>query len=160
MGEVIVGMADFKAAKAPEILMTIGLGSCVGIALFDNVNKVAGLAHAMLPNSQELRNNLNPAKFVDTATIALLDEMTRIGAKKHLIKAKLAGGAQMFKYDTTNESMRIGDRNVEAAMKILGKLYIPVIASQTGENFGRTVRLNAADGALTIKTVGRGTFAI
>jgi chemotaxis protein CheD len=142
------------------VLVTIGLGSCVGIALFDNVNKIAGLAHAMLPDSAKIQNNSNTAKFVDTATTALIDEMIRLGAKKPLIKAKLAGGAQMFEVESKNEAMRIGDRNVEAAIKILREMYIPILAAQTGENFGRTVKFDASDGKMLIKTIGHGTLTI
>ena len=47
---IIVGMADLKAVKAPGALTTLGLGSCVGIALFDVKAQVAGLAHCMLPD--------------------------------------------------------------------------------------------------------------
>ena len=160
MQETLVGMADLKTAKAPAVLTTIGLGSCVGIALYDTVNKVAGLAHAMLPDSTKISNNANVAKFVDTGTAVLLEMMLKLGAKKGLIKAKLAGGAQMFDIDAKNELMRIGDRNVEAAKKILQFMNIPIIAAQTGENFGRTIKLDAQSGALTIKTVGRGVFTI
>ena len=157
---LVVGMADLKAARVPMALTTLGLGSCVGIALYDHLNKVAGLAHVMLPDSTQIQNNSNIAKFVDTATIKLLDDMLKLGAKKTLIRAKLAGGAQMFNFDSKNDSMRIGDRNVEASMRILRKLAIPIIAQETGANFGRTVELYAEDGKFVIKTIGHGTFAI
>lgn len=154
--KVIVGMADLKAAKSPAVLTTLGLGSCVGIALYDQFSKVAGLAHCMLPDSAAIRNNSNIAKFVDTATIRLVNDMAARGARKDMIRAKLAGGAQMFNFDSTNENMRIGDRNVEAAIKILGQLRIPIIAKDVGENYGRTVELFAEDGKFVIKTIGKG----
>ena len=67
MSETIkVGMADLNICREPDCLTTIGLGSCVGIALYDSVTKITGLAHIMLPDSKEIRNNSNIAKFADT----------------------------------------------------------------------------------------------
>jgi chemotaxis protein CheD len=149
-------MADLNVTRSPGVLTTLGLGSCVGIALYDNINKIAGLAHVMLPDSKQIQNNSNIAKFADTAIIKLLNDMTRLGSRREHIKAKLAGGAQMFAFNSTNDSMRIGDRNVEATQMMLRQLGIPVIARDTGDTYGRTVELYAADGKFLIKTIGHG----
>ncbi|MDR1532720.1 MAG: chemotaxis protein CheD [Clostridiales bacterium] len=153
-------MADLNVIKAPGMLTTLGLGSCVGIALYDSVNKVAGLAHCMLPDSTQIQNNSNIAKFVDTALIRLINNMGRSGANKRILKAKVAGGAQMFAFNSTNESMRIGDRNVDATLKMLREFNIPVVGRDTGANYGRTVELFAEDGRFVIKTIGHGTHII
>ena len=153
---IVVGMADLNVTRNPGILTTLGLGSCVGIALYDSINKVAGLAHIMLPDSTQFSSNLIIAKFADTATLRLVNDMAKIGALRSSIKAKIAGGAQMFAFDSKNESMRIGDRNVEAVTKILRGMNIPLIGQDTGSNYGRTVELSAADGSFYIKTIGRG----
>ncbi len=157
---ILVGMADLNTTRAPGVLTTLGLGSCVGIALYDPVNKIAGLAHIMLPDSRQIQNNSNIAKFADTATAKLVFDMTRLGAKKEYMKAKIAGGAQMFAFSSTNESMRIGDRNVEAAIRVLGGLRIPIIGRDTGANYGRTVELYSEDGKYLIKTIEHGTRII
>ena len=157
---IIVGMADLNTCKAPGILTTLGLGSCVGIALYDAVHKIAGLAHIMLPDSTQMQNNSNIAKFADTATVRLINDMIRLGARKELLKAKIAGGAQMFAFNSTNESMRIGDRNVEATLKILKSSNIPLLAKDVGLNYGRTVELYAEDGRFMIKTIGHGNKAL
>jgi len=157
---IVVGMADLNATKSPGILTTLGLGSCVGVALYDPVNKVAGLAHIMLPDSTQIQNNSNAAKFADTAIIRLLFQMQKLNARKELMKAKIAGGAQMFDFHTVNEALRIGDRNVEASLKFLGMQGIPVIARDTGLNYGRTVELYGEDGRFLIKTVGHGSRVI
>lgn len=157
---VIVGMADLNAVKNPGILTTLGLGSCVGIALYDPISKVAGLAHCMLPDSTQIQNNNSEAKFVDTATARLIIEMQRLGANKSLLRAKIAGGAQMFAFNATNELMRIGDRNVEATIKVLAKYNIPILAKDTGSTYGRTVELYAETGAFVIKTIGHGNKTI
>ncbi|NLK97244.1 MAG: chemotaxis protein CheD [Epulopiscium sp.] len=151
-----VRMADLNVTKYPGILTTLGLGSCVGIALYDPVSRVGGLAHIMLPDSTQIKNNSNIAKFADTATVKLIEDMINIGAKKDRIVAKLAGGAQMFSFSQSSDLMRVGARNVSAAQAILAKLGIPIIASDTGENYGRTIELYTEDGRLVIKTIGHG----
>ncbi|MBM7685181.1 MAG: chemotaxis protein CheD [Epulopiscium sp.] len=151
-----VKMADLNVAKSPGILTTLGLGSCVGIALYDPVAKIGGLAHIMLPDSTQIKNNSNIAKFADTATVKLIEDMINIGARKDRIVAKLAGGAQMFSFSQSSDLMRVGARNVAASQAILTKLGIPIIASDTGENYGRTVELYTEDGRLVIKTIGHG----
>jgi len=156
-GMIIVGMADLNVAASPGILTTIGLGSCVGVALYDGVKKIAGLAHIMLPDSKLIKNNSNAAKFADTAIVKLLGDMARIGARPEFVKAKIAGGAQMFAFDSTSDAMRIGDKNVEATRKVLAGLGIPIIAADTGATYGRTVEIHAEDGQFLIRTVGHGS---
>jgi len=151
----MVGMADLNIAKHPGALTTLGLGSCVGIALWCPKSKVAGLAHCMLPDSTQIQNNSNIAKFVDTATIRLVQDMVRAGADRTKIVAKLAGGAQMFAFDSKNEGMRIGDRNIEATKVILKRMNIRILSSDVGENYGRTIELHTENGSLVIKTIGR-----
>ncbi|WHH58960.1 chemotaxis protein CheD [Petroclostridium sp. X23] len=151
-----VGMADLNTTKCPGVLTTLGLGSCVGIALYDRVTKVGGLAHIMLPNSTQVKNNSNRAKFADTAIYDLLDMMINLGAKKNNITAKLAGGAQMFSFSQANDIMKIGQRNAAASKEILNKLTIPIIAEDTGGNYGRTIELDTVTGLLMVKTIGYG----
>lgn len=160
-GMIKVGMADMNITPYPGVLTTLGLGSCIGIALYDPSTKIAGLAHIMLPDSTQIKNNSNVAKFADTATVQLLAQMVKIGANKSRVKAKLAGGAQMFAFnDQASEMMRIGIRNAQAAQAILRKLGIPIIAQDTGANYGRTIELYTEDGRLVIKTIGHGTKQI
>ncbi len=153
---VKVGMADLNVSSHPGVLTTLGLGSCVGVALYDRSKKIIGLAHVMLPSSLQSRNNSNIAKFADTAIVKLLEDMVKMGAKKENLVAKLAGGAQMFALNQSSDLMRIGFRNVAASKEKLQELRIPVIAEDTGGNYGRTIELYSEDGKLAIKTVGHG----
>jgi chemotaxis protein CheD len=153
---IVVGMADLSVTKAPGVLTTLGLGSCVGIALYDPGSKVAGLAHIMLPDSKAIQNNSNVAKFADTAIVKMIADMERLGAKKATLVAKIAGGAQMFAFNATNDNLRVGDRNVEAVKRMLQSLRIPIKGEETGENFGRTVELYSDDGRFVIKAIGQG----
>lgn len=153
---VKVGMADLNSALHPCMITTLGLGSCVGVALYDSVTKIIGLAHVMLPCSEQAKNNNNIAKFADTAIVRLVDDMVKLGARKERIVAKLAGGAQMFAFSQGSDIMRIGYRNVVASKEKLQELKIPVVSEDTGGNYGRTIELYSNDGRLMIKTIGFG----
>lgn len=156
MGEIIrVGMADMKTCKVPDIITTLGLGSCVGVVLFDSELKVAGMIHIMLPDSTKIVNNSNIYKFADTGITALYRELVTLGAKKEHLKAKIAGGAQMFSFQSTNDLLRIGDRNVEATKEQLALLGIPLLSEDTGESHGRTIEFHTESGELVVKSVGK-----
>lgn len=152
-----VGMADLNIAKAPTMLTTLGLGSCVGIALYDPYVRVGGLAHIMLPDSTQIKNNTNPAKFADTGIDLLIERMVENGAKVQRLVAKIAGGAQMFAFQHMDESMRIGARNIQAVKERLDYYKIPILANDTGSNYGRTIELYTDTGKLVVKTIGHGT---
>ncbi len=160
MDIVKVGMADMRVIKSNGMLTTLGLGSCVGIAIYDPLTKAAGLLHIMLPSSKSIRNNTNPAKFADTGMDVLLEEIVKIGGNKNRLVCKLAGGAQMFSFEKKNDILRIGERNVIATKEILSSLKIPIIGEDTGGNFGRTIEFYADTGSLLVKTIGHGTKQI
>ena len=123
MGETIkVGMADLKLCISPDAVTTLGLGSCVGIAIRDPMTKIGGLAHIMLPDSTQIRNNSNIPKFADTGIEELVKQMVAKGAKQNRMVAKIAGGAQMFAFQNKSEMVRIGERNVEATKRKLSSL--------------------------------------
>lgn len=152
-----VGMADYKVTKNSDAsIITYGLGSCVGIALYDRMSKVGGLAHIMLPDSTQARSVENPAKFADTGIMLMLADMIKLGASKANLVAKIAGGAQMFSFDKASDVMKIGERNAVSVREILKKNNIRLIADDTGGNYGRTVELNMATGMFRIKTINKG----
>ena len=155
MSMIKVGMADFNICKAPDAITTLGLGSCVGIALYDQKRKVAGLAHIMLPDSTAVKNNSNIAKFADTGIDACIDMMIKNGASRIGLTAKIAGGAQMFAFGSNNDMLRIGERNVEAVKRKLRLLGIRILAEDTGKSYGRTIEFYPQTGELLIKAVGK-----
>ncbi len=159
MNEVIkVGMADLNIVSPPLTIRTSGLGSCVGVVLYDDSTSISGMAHVMLPSSSLGKQvNLNVAKYADTAIPALLTMLEKKGAKLYSIKAKLAGGAQMFAFSTSNDMMRIGPRNVEAIKEKLKELRIPIVAEDVGGKSGRTIEFNPESKMLNIRTVNQGT---
>ncbi|KEQ27526.1 chemotaxis protein CheD [Paenibacillus tyrfis] len=152
-----VGMADLNVAHLTGVLKTTGLGSCVGVTLFDAKAKVAGMAHVMLPTSDIAREGkLNIAKYADTAIPEMIRQMEDLGAQvKHMV-AKMAGGAQMFSFGSQSDTMRIGPRNVESCKEMLGRFKIPIIAEDTGGNYGRTIEFDCESGMLMIRSVQHG----
>ena len=155
-----VGMADLNIAKVPNKLTTLGLGSCVGVVLYDKKIKLGGLAHIMLPSSLEIKKNENKAKFADTAIDELIEIMIKNGAKKTNLIAKITGGSQMFTFNSNNNILKIGDRNVLATKEKLKSINIKLVSEDTGGNFGRTIVLDPVDGSLFIRTIGHGEKTI
>ncbi len=151
-----VGMADYKAGRENDTLITLGLGSCVGIVLYDRMKKIGGMAHIMLPSSKEIKNNANKAKFADTALEELLNEMVKMGASRNRLIAKIAGGAQMFNISIKSDTLNIGKRNVIAVKQKLSEFRISIIAEDVLGNHGRTIEFNCNNGELSIKTIGQG----
>ena len=156
MSQIIkVGMADLNVCVAPDGITTLGLGSCVGVAVRDPVTKIGGLAPVMLPDSTEIKNNTNIPKFADTGTEELIKRIVAKGANRSRLVAKIAGGAQMFAFNSNNATMKVGERNVMAVLKKLKELNIPVLARDTGENYGRTVIFYPETGNFVIRAVGK-----
>ncbi|WP_207671204.1 chemotaxis protein CheD [Paenibacillus cymbidii] len=152
-----VGMADLKVAQLVGLLKTTGLGSCVGVTLFDARTKVAGMAHVMLPSSEIAKEgNLNISKYADTALPDMIRRMEALGASVARMEAKLAGGAQMFAFSQASDTMRIGPRNVDSCKAMLGKYAIPIKGEDTGGNYGRTIEFDCATGKLLIRSVQQG----
>ena len=156
MNDVIrVGIADMNTCMAGDTITTIGLGSCVGIVLYERTKNIAGLVHIMLPDSTKVRNNSNIAKFGDTGIRELLKRVVAAGASKSRLIAKIAGGARMFEVSGLSDVGNIGARNAEAAKAILKELGIRLVAEDTGLNYGRTVELHCDTGEFYIKSVGK-----
>ena len=158
MSEIIkVGMADLKTCVSPNGVTTLGLGSCVGIAIRDTSNKIGGLAHIMLPDSKAMKNaQQNLAKFADTGVEELVKQMEKLGAKRSRMVAKIAGGATMFSFQGSGTNVgQVGDRNVDAVKAKLRELKIPILASDTGANYGRTVIFYSESGDFHIRAVGK-----
>ena len=156
-----VGIADLNVVKSPKLIRTMGLGSCVGVVLFDKVNGIAGLAHIMLPDSSLAnKDSLNHAKYADTAIPKLMTKLAEAGARISSLQAKMAGGAQMFQFQSASDTMRIGPRNVEAAKRQLILKNIPLISEEVGGNKGRTIEFDPKTCELKIRTVNQDTKVI
>lgn len=151
--KVAVHIGDVKVAGDGSMLLTIGLGSCVAIALYDSNVKVGGLAHAMLPTPSSGRKHAPPGRFASTAVPQLFQLMTDAGASPRRIRARLAGGASMFRDLLEGDGLKLGRRNVEAAREALTELKIPIDGEDVFGTYGRSVYLNTGDGSLLVTSV-------
>lgn len=156
---ISVGMADFKTARSPDILLTAGLGSCIGICIHDPLLKIGGLAHIMLPTASGSLGG-NPAKYADTGLALLIKEILSMGAESSRLKAKIAGGAQMFAFPGKPPVLKIGERNAEAVEQELKKNRIPLLCADVGGSFGRTIHFDVGSGELRVRTINHGEKVI
>ncbi|WP_410764995.1 chemotaxis protein CheD [Haloferax sp. DFSO60] len=152
-----VGIADFAVGTDSAVLTTSGLGSCIGVVLYDADAGVAGLAHAMLPTAEDASN---PAKFADTGITSLLSEMKSHGADPSRVVAKLAGGSTMFDFAATDGGKSIGERNADSARHTLSELDIDIVAEDVGGSHGRSLELDVETGTLSIRSAKSGKYDI
>ena len=149
-----VMMAEYRIMKAPARMMTMALGSCVGIVMYDRKAGVGALAHVMHPNSDIVKNKSNKGKFVDTAVDAMIEEMSEAGGDKNRYTAKIFGGATMFdSYPSCRGVIQIGARNIEAARDVLAGQGIPIIGECVGGTRGRTIIFDLSDGSVMVKDI-------
>ena len=156
----VVRVADLQVATAGEVLLTIGLGSCVAIVLHDPVARVGGMAHVLLPSPALARSDGNPAKFPQTAVPRLVELMSQCGGVPRRLTARLAGGASMFASLAAPGTIQMGDRNVVACRQALSQHGIPLTGEAVGGDYGRTVRLTVTDGRLEVSSVAHGVHAL
>jgi chemotaxis protein CheD len=130
-----IGIAMMKVAESPDQLYCLGLGSCVGVAVYDPVAKIAGMIHVLLPSMKEFESaGQLRTKFADTGLNDMVAELLKKGAAKYRLKAKMAGGASMFDImdNSAGEMMAIGKRNVQSCRDVLKSLGIELVAHDTG----------------------------
>lgn len=150
--ETMVRMGELAVSSAPgHVLVSLGLGSCIGLALIDRRMGIAGLAHIVLPESQGHAPQ-NPRRFADLAVPELLAELEQIGARRMRLEAIVVGGASMFA--VSSAGLEVGQRNEAAVRELLLKRRIPVVAAATGGTKGRTVRVDVANSAVTVREAG------
>ncbi len=154
-----VKIADYKITGKPNILVTNGLGSCVGLSLYDETLGVGGLAHIMLPQSKsDIAPKFFP-RYADTAINIILAELKEQGCNPSNVVAKMAGGASMFP-DLKKDGKGVGERNVEATMGILAAMKIPLMSSDTGGDYGRSIEFSTISGEMRIRSIRHGIITI
>lgn len=149
-------VADLRCGMGDDTLITVGLGSCVAILLYDAGARVGGMAHILLPSPALSRKDHNPAKFPQTAVPRLLELMAADGAQPQRVTARLAGGASMFASLAPPGTIQMGERNLVAARQVLNTHGVPLVGEAVGGDFGRTVRFRICDGRVQISTVAHG----
>jgi chemotaxis protein CheD len=155
-----VKVADYAVRQGGHVLTTIGLGSCVAIALYDRDTQIGALAHILLPSPAMSRETANPAKFPETIIPVMLEEMRTLGTRNARVSAKIVGGASMFGQLATGTGINIGERNVHATREALAAAGVPIIAEDTGLDYGRSVYFHLADGRLEVRSLRKGDRVI
>jgi chemotaxis protein CheD len=150
-----VGIAEHKIGTPPSKIITLGLGSCVGVVLLDKRTGVGGMLHIMLPDSKQFSNAVNPSKYADTGVPLLLEDVLKFGANKKNLNAKLAGGAQMFKSQSGSSLLNIGERNIIKCREILKKMRINITGEDVGGSIGRTMILDCSSKKIYVRTAGK-----
>ena len=157
LADVRVKVADYAVRRGDEIIATIGLGSCVAIALYDRDTRTGGLAHILLPSMAMSRETSNPAKFPETIVPIMLAEMRALGAKSPArICAKIAGGASMFGQLVNGTGINVGERNIVATREALAAAGIQLVAEDTGLDYGRSVYFHLTDGRVEVRSLKKG----
>jgi chemotaxis protein CheD len=151
---ITVGLGEAKVSRDPgDVLVALGLGSCVGLCAYDPTTQVAGMLHAVLPERNGSQGAAD-AKYVDTGIRCLLEQMERLGANRHRIVVCMAGGAEMLIAPGFAKGLRIGARNVEMAHDVIRRERLRLTGEETGGSAGRTVRLFVESGKVTVRSVG------
>jgi chemotaxis protein CheD len=157
IADVRVKVADHAVRRGAQVLATIGLGSCVAIALYDRASGIGGLAHILLPSPSMSRETTNPAKFPETIVPLMIEEMRALGSRASSgIAAKIVGGASMFGQLVNGTGINVGERNVIATREVLAAHGIPLLAEDTGLDYGRSVYFHLADGRVEVRSLKRG----
>jgi chemotaxis protein CheD len=159
-GEIVVRVADLRVGTGQDVLVTVGLGSCVAILLYDPVARVGGLAHILLPSQALSRTDQNAAKFPQTAIPHLVDLMAREGASPRRLTGRLVGGASMFASLAAPGTIQMGERNTVACRQVLIHHGVPIVGQATGGDYGRTVKLWVADGRVEVSSVSHGVQSL
>ena len=154
---VTIGISDMKIVRSDDSLVTYALGSCVGICLYDQVLKIGGLGHIMLPTFPKNNQKENKHRFADTCIPEMIQQMEKMGCNRRRIVAKIAGGAKMFEVSGDSSLGNIGQRNILAVKESLNSFRIRICAEDTGLNYGRTVYFFAEDGRMVVKSFSNGT---
>ena len=150
-----VGLGEYVISHDPlDVLVAYGLGSCLGIGMFDPVARVAGLLHAVLPEHQS-NNGQVPTKFVDTGIVYLMNALIKTGANRSRLVVWMAGGANMITSTGVNKVFDIGSRNIQTAMTVFGDLRVRLSGQEIGGFTGRTVRVYVGEGRMTVRTIGQ-----
>jgi chemotaxis protein CheD len=155
MRERVVGVAQWAVDQGDAVLVTLGLGSCVAVVLYDAQARVGALLHLLLPSPKMSRDHSNPGRFAETAVPLALAEMEAAGAQRDRLAAWLVGGASMF--GAASATIAMGERIVAAARQALASAHVPLVAEDVLEHHGRSVYFHLDDGRIEVRTVAHGS---
>ena len=151
----IVPIADLAVMSGNALLVTTGLGSCVGIALWARESRIGALAHVLLPTPSSSSGEAVSGKFASTAVPDMVKRMRALGATG-VIDARLIGGASMFAALLPPDGVSLGARNVAAAEAACGLEDIAIVARDVGGGHGRSIYFDVANGTVLVRSIQMG----
>ena len=155
-----IQVGQFVVTSEPAELMIFGLGSCVGVFLYQEGIPLGGMAHILLPGPPKSTFLNRSAKFADRAIDLMLEELAQFQARPDRLRAKIGGGASMFSFTHRDDSQTVGQKNVQAVKAKLEACDIPLVGEDVGGDYGRTLIASTQDGSMRIKTVAQGEWTI
>ncbi|MFA5099796.1 MAG: chemotaxis protein CheD [Candidatus Omnitrophota bacterium] len=151
-----VQMGKMELAQAPDRIITRGLGSCLGITVYDPVKKTGAMVHPMLPDMDKSKIKNNPSRFVNSGIHLALQELEKKGCFRSRLEVKMFGGAHMFSFINTDSALNVGQKNIEMAQAVFKELNLKILVEEVGGTFGRTIELDTESGKVLVKTVSWG----
>lgn len=145
-----VGMSDYVIKKSPAVLQSL-VGSCMGVAVYDPLKKIGGLAHILRPSNGKEKTD-KPKKYAETCIPLMLEDMEKLGADRALVRAKIAGGAKMFSHNGDSEFLNVGDKNIDAVVRVLKDERVGVAASDVSGSTGRALEFYTESGTLLVRS--------
>lgn len=159
MKEIFVNIGQIRVMQKEGILTTVGLGSCVGVVLYDHRAKIGAMAHIFLPESKQRNDNSLPGKYADTAVPALITSAIAVGARRDNLTAKIAGGAHLFNNQSVS-NLNVGSKNINAVINQLNRANISIIGKDVFGNRGRKMRLYIDTGVVIVTSSGKDSIEI
>jgi len=156
----MVSVADWAVDRGDAVLVTLGLGSCVAVVLYDAESTVGGLAHLLLPSPSLSQDRDKPAKFPETGVPFLVERMREAGAVQRRLRARIVGGASMFANQASTSVSSVGERNIHATRQALDRAGIPLLAEDTGKDYGRSVYAFLESGRVEVRSYAHGVLVL
>lgn len=154
---LVVKTGEYKISTNPGCLIAMGLGSCVVVTIYCEKEKIGGMIHFLLPENPDSRKT---AKYADSGIKELVNKLSVRGVEKTTLKAKIIGGAVMFKKLLDEGKEPIGNRNVRKARNVLKVMGISIEGEDVGGNHGRSVEFDLSDGEVKVRSYAAGEKVI
>jgi chemotaxis protein CheD len=141
--EIFLHPGEFHLSTSSEVVTTV-LGSCVSVIMFDKQRRLSMMSHNLLPSCGESAtckgNCSNVYKYAECSVKQMLNIFDEAKIPYSQIIVKLFGGSELMNSNYSGERMiSIGSRNIEAAMKIIEKEGLQVVAQDLGGASSRKV---------------------
>ncbi len=145
-----IASGQLRVEKNSDRIYQAFLGTCLGVAMYDEYQKIGGMIHIILPSPPGESHGGVPERYASTGLPLLLEKMEELGSSASQIQATIAGGCFVGQVNQQDLILDIGGRSVEIALSFLRKAGIPVVKSETGGFFSCTLELDMATGETRI----------